>query len=73
MNIEELLVQSRQLLGLGMGAVFIILISLIGLITIVSKLVPGEVEPAKAPTPLGIDPNHVAAISTALHQHRKSR
>lgn len=73
MNIEELLVQSLQLLGLGMGAVFIILVSLIGLITLVSKLVPREVEPAQAPTPLGIDPKHVAAISMALHQHRKNR
>ena len=73
MNIEELLVQSLQLLGLGMGAVFVILVSLIGLITLVSKLVPDEAQPAATETAGGLPPDHVAAISAALHQHRKNR
>ena len=71
MDIETLLVQSLQLLGLGMGAVFIILVALIAIITLVSRLVPEEVIPSpavsKAP---GVDPAHVAAISAAVHQHR---
>jgi oxaloacetate decarboxylase gamma subunit len=73
MDIEQLLLQSLQLLGLGMGAVFIILILLIAIITLVSKIVPEEVT-----TPLGIvrpavDSGHIAAISAAIHQYRKNR
>ena len=76
MDIEHLLVQSLQLLGLGMGAVFIILSLLILLITIVSRLVPEEAAPPKpAPAPVspGIDENHVAAITAAIHQYRNRR
>ena len=75
MDIEALLLQSLQLLGLGMGAVFIILAALIVIISIVSKLVPEEI--AAVPTTVakqpGIDPAHVAAISAAIHLHRKNR
>jgi len=75
MEIEQLLTQSLQLLGLGMGAVFIILVLLIGLISIVSKIVPQEVP--VTPTPAAISPavnnDHIAAISAAIHQYRKHR
>ena len=77
MDIEPLLLQSLQLLGLGMGAVFIILTLLIAIITVVSKIVPAEVG---APPVIstqgatqGVDPAHIAAISAAVHQYRKSR
>ena len=71
MDINTLLVQSLQLLGLGMGAVFIILCALIIIITLVSRLVPEEAPPpAVASPPRGVDPAHVAAISAALHLHR---
>jgi oxaloacetate decarboxylase gamma subunit len=75
MDIETLLMQSLQLLGLGMGAVFIILTALIVIISIVSKLVPEEVVAVPAPTAKepGIDPAQVAAISAAIHLHRKNR
>ena len=79
MDIEALLLQSLQLLGLGMGAVFIILLALIVIISTVAKLVPEEPAappPAPAPTTAkhpGVDPAHVAAISAALHLHRKNR
>ncbi len=76
MGIEQLLVESLQLLGLGMGAVFVILSLLILLITVVSKLVPEEIAPpppAPPPSPTGIDSNHVAAITAAVHQYRKRR
>ncbi len=78
MDIETLLIESLQLLGLGMGAVFVILILLIVLIQLVSRLVPDETPaPAsQAPVrqaPAGVDPNHVAAITAALHLHRKRR
>lgn len=74
MEIEHLLLQSLQLLGLGMGAVFVILILLIGLITAVSKIVPDEL-PA-APTPAvspAVNNDHIAAITAAIHQYRKRR
>lgn len=75
MDIEQLLVQSLQLLGLGMGAVFIILALLILLISLVSKIVPGEpARPAPAPaTKAAINNDHIAAITSAIHQYRKRR
>ena len=70
---ETLLIQSLQLLGLGMGAVFIILTALIGLITLVSKLVPEETRPAPESPHPGVPADHVAAITAALHLHRRKR
>ncbi len=72
------MIQSLQLLGLGMGAVFIILTALIGLITLVAKLVPEESRPAAAKPQAGVPPSavpadHVAAITAALHLHRRKR
>ena len=73
MDIEQLLTQSLQLLGLGMGAVFIILILLIAIITIVSRLVPEDVvTTTPAPSP-GVKTDHIAAIQAAIHQYRKNR
>jgi len=76
-EIEQLLIQSLQLLGLGMGAVFTILILLIGLITLVSKIVPEETGPtlAAAPSPAkpAVNNDHIAAISAAVQQYRKNR
>jgi len=73
MDIEALLMQSLQLLGLGMGAVFIILVLLIVVITIVSKIVPEEfIAPPVAKTQV-TDTAHIAAITAAIHLHRKNR
>lgn len=72
-NIEQLMIQSLQLLGLGMGAVFIILTLLIVLISIVARLVPEEARPSPATPPARTDADHLAAIAAALHQHRKNR
>ncbi|MFZ9036708.1 MAG: OadG family transporter subunit [Gammaproteobacteria bacterium] len=75
MEIEQLLVQSLQLLGLGMGAVFIILILLIGLISIVSKIVPDEVSSVAAAPAVkpAVNNDHIAALTSAIHQYRKRR
>lgn len=73
MDIEALLMQSLQLLGLGMGAVFTILALLIVIISVVSKIVPAEVSTPPALPAQGIDPAHIAAISAAVHQYRKNR
>ena len=73
MNIEQLMIQSLQLLGLGMGAVFIILTLLIVLISIVAKLVPEEVRASPAAPAASTNADHLAAIAAALHQHRKNR
>ncbi|MFT5506179.1 MAG: sodium pump decarboxylase gamma subunit [Gammaproteobacteria bacterium] len=76
MNTEALLFESLQLLALGMGSVFVILSLLIAIITLVSKLVPEPVQPlvSTAPVPAStIDPQHVAAIQSAIHQYRQKR
>ena len=75
MNIDQLFAQSLQLLGLGMGSVFVILTLLIGIISTISKLVPEEtfVDPtAKSSTPMTptVNTQHVAAIQAAIHKFR---
>ena len=72
MDINALLIESLQLLGLGMGAVFIILVLLIGLISIVARIVPEEIAPPAGVVSSGIDPQHVAPIGAAIQQHRKT-
>lgn len=76
MNIDQLLLQSLQLLGLGMGSVFIILSLLIIIINVIAKLVPKvEIVPTASSTPPTSRTNmqHVVAIQAAIHQHRRSR
>ncbi|MCZ6486966.1 MAG: OadG family transporter subunit [Gammaproteobacteria bacterium] len=76
MNIDALLTQSLQLLGLGMGSVFIILCLLIGIVSIISKLVPEDQPVAPAPAvqpPVTDDSLHIAVIQAAIHKFRKSR
>jgi oxaloacetate decarboxylase gamma subunit len=75
-NVDQLLIQSLQLLGLGMGSVFIILSLLIGIITIISRLVPEELPIVTAvtnETPPTHNNQHIAAIQAAIHKYRKSR
>ncbi len=73
MEIEQLLMQSLQLLGLGMGSVFIILILLIAIISMVSKIVPEEITTPPGMTTSSVDDNHIVAISAAIKQYRKNR
>ena len=76
MDINQLMIESLQLLALGMGAVFIILVSLIVLITLVSRILPEETPaPATAVKPVTATTNndHVAAIAAAVQQYRKKR
>ena len=73
MDIEQLLLESLQLLGLGMGAVFVILMLLILLITIVSRLVPEETTPSVSLQSTSVNKDHIAAIAAAIHLHRKRR
>jgi len=76
MNIDQLFKESFQLLGLGMGSVFIILIFLIGIVSLISKLVPEdlpvEAAPPRNPVPL-VENQHIAVIQAAIHKFRKSR
>ncbi len=71
MEIEQLLVQSLQLLGLGMGSVFIILTLLILIVTLVSKLVPEEIVTPSGKQAQAAGNDHIAAIQAAIHQYRK--
>ena len=73
MEIEQLLMQSLQLLGLGMGSVFIILILLIAIISMVSKIVPEEMTAPPGITTSSVDDNNIAVISAAIKQYRKNR
>ena len=76
MNLDQLMIQSLQLLGLGMGAVFIILTLLVGIIWIVSKLVPEEIPVVQAISSGAsavADLQHIAVIQAAIHKFRKSR
>jgi len=76
MNIDHLLLQSLQLLGLGMGSVFIILILLIGIIQVISRLVPEPEAPqtmSAAPMIGQANSQHIAAIQAAIHQYRRNR
>ena len=73
MEIEALLTQSLQLLGLGMGTVFIILILLIAIISMVSKIVPEEIVTPPEVIKSSVDNNHIAAISAAIHLYKKNR
>ena len=76
MDIDQLLKQSFQLLGLGMGSVFIILILLIGIISLISKLVPEDLPVEAAPPRNSVPPadnQHIAVIQAAIHKFRKSR
>ena len=79
MNVEALLLQSLELLGLGMGSVFVILTLLIGIITLISRIVP-ETAPAPVVTADKLktekkleNTGHIAAIQAAIHQYRRSR
>ena len=72
-TIEQLLIESLQLLGIGMGAVFTILCLLILMISLVARLVPEETPAAVKPAAPKVDNDHIAAISAALHLHRKNR
>ena len=74
MNVEQLLLQSLQLLGLGMGSVFIILSLLIIIIQVISRLVPEvETAPVSSTIPASASTEHIAAIQSAIHQYRRNR
>ncbi|CAM3012435.1 oxaloacetate decarboxylase subunit gamma [Vibrio mytili] len=82
-DIGSLLVNAATLMVTGMAVVFIFLTILVYLVRLMSKLVPEEVlEPIAAlkttkntniqSTSSAVSPQVVAAISSAIHQHRRS-
>ncbi len=74
MNIHQLMIESLQLLALGMGAVFIILSVLIVIITLVAKILPEETAVVHAsPPPATVNHDHIAAIAAAVQQYRTNR
>lgn len=79
MNSTELLMEGVDLMLMGMGAVFTFLISLVIIVTLMSKLLgkyfPEAVpvpKPARRvqPAPGVVDPELIAAITAAVKQHR---
>lgn len=78
MNVDDLLIQSLQLLGLGMGSVFVILSMLIVVVTLISRIVPEDIPspitPAQEANQESLEnKEHIAAIQAAIHQFRRSR
>ncbi|BDU38601.1 oxaloacetate decarboxylase subunit gamma [Vibrio nigripulchritudo] len=80
-NIGSLLGDAAVLMLTGMAVVFIFLTILVFLVRLMSKLVPEEApQPNIAPVQAkkiqsctsGVQPQVVAAISAAIHQHRTS-
>lgn len=79
MNSTELLMEGVDLMLMGMGAVFVFLTALVGIITLMSKLVgkyfPDAVPVPKPvrrapPAPGVVDPELIAVIGAAVKQHR---
>lgn len=81
-KLQPLIAESVQLLFIGMGTVFLILIMLIFLITLISKLLASyEDEPlpvtfpsatrASNPSTTKNDDELIAVISSAIHSYRK--
>lgn len=79
MNSTELLMEGVDLMIMGMGAVFVFLVSLVIIVTLMSKLLgkyfPDAVhvpKPARRvqPAPSVVDPELIAVITAAVKQHR---
>ncbi|MEH6386470.1 MULTISPECIES: OadG family protein [Pseudomonas] len=79
MNSTEMLMEGVDLMIMGMGAVFAFLVSLVVIVTLMSKLLgkyfPDAIPAPKAPSrpkpaPDAVDPELIAVISTAIRQHR---
>ena len=82
MTSTDLLMEGVDLMVLGLGSVFILLILLIGCISLMSRLVarflpevPSAVAPRRtAPAPaMSVDSETLAVISAAVRQHRARR
>ncbi len=79
MTPSELLLEGVELMLFGLGSVFLFLVLLIVCIRLMSSVIsrfdsappPRPVSPA--PVPMALDADLVAAIQTALHQHRARR
>lgn len=86
-NVQQLITQSAELMFIGMGAVFIILVLLISVITLVSRLVQryAPEEPAGFPQrpsgsaasredrPGGNDEETIAVIGAAIRAWRRKQ
>ncbi|MCE0494212.1 oxaloacetate decarboxylase subunit gamma [Vibrio salinus] len=76
-SVGSLLWQAANIMVTGMGVVFIFLTIMVFLVTLMSKLVPKESLPDPVPrshtgmsTSKDVEPQVIAAISAAIHQHR---
>lgn len=67
-NLESLIIQSAELMLIGMGTVFIILTMLIFLISLVSRLLPEEDQPMA----VGNQPNSQIAQTTPTQKNNQT-
>ena len=65
---ESLISQGLTLMLVGMGTVFVFLTSLVVAMTLMSRLL---IRWRSAPSPAGVSYEEIAAISSAIAQHRK--
>lgn len=64
----SLITQGLTLMLVGMGTVFVFLTALVAATTVMSRLLL-RLQPAQAPA--GVSDEEIAAISSAIAQHRK--
>jgi oxaloacetate decarboxylase gamma subunit len=78
----SLISQSLDLMLFGMGTVFLFLLLLIGVTTLISRIIlrffpdqpmVGKPEGARIPAPAGLDPLTLKVIKAALDQYRARR
>ena len=67
---ESLVSQGLTLMLVGMGTVFVFLTALVIAMTLMSRLL---VSTHPANTPAGVSDEEIAAISSAIAQHRKKQ
>jgi oxaloacetate decarboxylase (Na+ extruding) subunit gamma len=78
MTPSELLLEGVELMLFGLGSVFIFLVLLIACIRLMSFVigrfdVPTADQPSSKPAETDMDADLIAAIQTAIHQHRARR
>ncbi|WP_409420859.1 OadG family transporter subunit [Pseudaeromonas sp. ZJS20] len=79
MDISAMLLEAFKLLVTGMGFVFLLLGIMVGAVNLLARLAAepeaaaASLAPGAIPAETAMDPQLVAAISSAVHQHRQTR
>ncbi|WP_345012227.1 OadG family protein [Pseudaeromonas paramecii] len=78
MDISAMLLEAFKLLIIGMGFVYLLLGIMVGAVNLLARFAAEPTSAQSQPNAVGhvphtadLDPQLVAAISTAVHQHRR--